>query len=203
MADFNAYEFTIRATNRGERRVNTRHLLIFGLYLCAVPAVSGDSKPEQAQVLFRRPGLGAGGGGSLGIVTIRSDDDKKVNTCAIVQAVSALPAGFLVVPPANGLEARQRYKTDYSRLSQPVLSEYNRQNTDVPLPAGPIYGVVYEISYDVQTGRIVYEVKSTLNYTGSRSDNWYEYKKNYNDTFFAKKLLAGIVEEVKSCAKPN
>jgi hypothetical protein len=178
-------------------------LLILGLCLCSVPAVSEDSKREQAQVPFHRPGLGIGGGGSVGIVTIGAEDDKKVNTCAIVGAVSALPAGFQEVPPANGLEAKQRYKTDYSKLSAKTLSEYNQQNVDLPLPAAYIYGVVYEVDYDVQTERIVYEVKSTLSYTGSLSAQWYEYKKKYNDTYFSRKLLAGIVDEVKSCAKPN
>ncbi len=183
--------------------MNAKPLLIMGLCLCSISTISGDSKPGQAEVPFRRPGLNAGGGASIDTVTISPDDDKRVNTCAIVQAVTALPAGFQEVPPANGLEARQNYKTDYSKLSEQLLSDYNQQNADLALPPGYIYGVVYEISYDIQTERIVYEVKSALSYRGSLSPRWYEYKRNHNDTFFSKKLLAEIVAGVNSCAKPH
>lgn len=187
----------------GEQFVNAKRLLMVGIYLFLVSSVSGDSKVEQAQVPFRRPGMNIGGGGSLEDVKIGAADDKMVNTCAITMAVSALPAGFREVPPANGLEAKEHYKTDYAQISPSALTEYNQKNGDLQLPAGPIYGVVYEVSYDIQTGHILYEVKSKLSYKGSSSRDWYEYAKTYNDAFFSRKLLDGIVERVRTCAKPN
>lgn len=170
------------------------------LLLCLASALA-DGKRFQAQVPFRRPGLGLGGGKSTAVV-IGIGDDKRVNTCAIVNAVSAVGAGFMQRPD-DGFEAKQPYRTDYGKVPAATLVEYNQHNPDLALEAGPLYGVVYEISYDVRPEFILYEVKSTLSYTGSRSAQWYVYKKKYNDTFFSEKLLSGIDQHVAGCARPQ
>ena len=181
--------------------MKARSLLVTFLCLSTIPSAFGDGKRQEVQVAFRRPGMGIGGGETSDIV-IGNDDDKYVSTCAILKAVLAVQAGFVHEPEA-GLEAKQAYKTDYSKLSADDLTEYNRQNADWPLAPGPLYGVVYEVSYEVLKGFVKYDVKSTLSYSGSRSAQWYEYKKKYNDTYFSKRLLTGIDQRVAACAKPK
>jgi hypothetical protein len=55
------------------------------------------------------------GGGETSDIVIGNDDDQYVSTCAILKAVLAVQAGFVHEPEA-GLEAKQAYKTDYSRF---------------------------------------------------------------------------------------
>ncbi|HVG92626.1 MAG TPA: hypothetical protein VNB54_14120 [Alphaproteobacteria bacterium] len=152
-------------------------------------------------VPFRRPGFGVGGGDYTGIM-MDIEDDKKVNTCAIIQAVAALPAGLTHVPD-DGLDAKQLYTTDYSKLTSDALDEYNKQNSDMKLPQGRLYGVVYEVSYEVQSNIIRYQVKTKLYYAGSDSSKWYEYGKKYNDTYFSKNFLSAVEQQVAICAKPK
>lgn len=172
----------------------------FLLLSCALPCFAGP-KTMQLEVPFRRPGMGMGGGDYTGIV-LDMADDKKVNTCAIVQAIQALPAG-LAHMPNDGLDAKQLYTTDYSKLTTDALAEYNKQNGDMQLPPGRLYGVVYDVSYDVRQGMLLYQVKTKLYYTGSDSAKWYEYPKKYNDIYFSKNLLSAIEQQAHTCAKPK
>lgn len=181
--------------------MRTRHLVvILVLISCALPCFAGP-KTMKLEVSFRRPGLGVGGGEYSGII-LGMEDDKKVNTCAIIQAVGALPAGFAHLPD-DGLDAQQAYTTDYSKLASDAISEYNKQNSDMLLPAGRLYGVVYEVSYEVKKNLLLYQVRAKLYYSGSDSAKWYEYGKKYNDTYFAKNLLSAIEQQVVTCAKPK
>jgi len=172
----------------------------FLLASCALPSFAGP-KTIKLEVPFRRPGMGVGGGEYTGII-LDMADDKKVNTCAIVQAVQALPAGLAHIPD-DGLDAKQLYTTDYSKLSSDALAEYNKQNGDMQLPAGRLYGVVYDVSYEVKQGSLLYQVKAKLYYTGSGSAKWYEYGKKYNDTYFSKNFLSAIEQQAHTCAKPK
>ena len=157
------------------------------------------SKPVTIEVTYRRPGMGIGGGSYTGMV-VRPEDDKRVNTCAITRAVSGASAGFVTFP-ADGFESKQPYKTDYGRLTDDLLGEYNRQNSDTTLQRGPIYGLVYEVSYEVRKGFVMYRVRSDLYYGGRDSSQWYKYTKKYNDTFFSRRLLEEISKLTVSCAK--
>ena len=179
----------------------TRPLLfaLAGLLGAWATYAAAATKDVTTQVTFRRPGMGIGGGSYTGIV-VRPEDDKRVNTCAITRAVAGASAGFVAFP-AEGFENKQPYKTDYGRVTDDLLGEYNKQNGDTTLQRGPIYGLVYEVSYDVRKGFVVYHVRSELYYGGKDSAQWYKYSKKYNDTFFSRRLLEQISQHTVSCAK--
>lgn len=182
------------ATLNSIRRLLALSLALGGLFPC-----DGASKTIKIDVKYRRPGSGIGGGSYTGLV-FAPEDDRRVNTCAIVKAVGALPAGFTAIPE-NGLDPKTPYKTDYYRVESTVLSDYNQRNPDLRLPPGPLYGVTYEISYEVKKGFILFQVRSKLHTSGRESVQWHEYLRKNDDTFFSRKLVEAIERQIGECAK--
>jgi hypothetical protein len=174
------------------------HIGLIAMLMTLSLKVNASGKAETLKVPYRRPGSAIGGGSYSGVV-LEAEKDKAANTCAIITAISARSAGLLQAP-ADGLEAQKPYKTDYARITETEFNEYNQANPDLKLAPGPLYAVTYEVAYEIRKSFVLYQIKSRLFYGGRDSEEWYEYKKKYDDAFFSRQLLASIEQRFGSCA---
>ena len=167
----------------------------------SIPACKANNTVHFS-VDFRYPSMGVGPNAHLGTIVLEPGKEDQVVALALVEALQGME--FNVSPPATPRTKSQSFTTDTAPLSGTVVDAYNREfgQGAMALPAGPVYGLKYEVGYSIENERCNFAVTPFLYHRSwggaSGADKWRPYNRNYSNLFFATLLRSRFVTALKS-----
>jgi len=102
----------------------------------------------------------------------------------------------LPLPPGKTVSSNIRPLADSDLDAYSRAADHSR-----PLPPNRIYGLQYNMKYDVQAKSIVYLIQSFLYQKGSGSRDWLKYSNYYDGRYFEGQLAAKIREQFATTSK--